>query len=531
MAKRVGRRVFLRTTTGLALGLPFLPSLLPHTLSAQPAVAPKRFVGVLSYSGQFVGDFWPSWAPPGYQLRDAARPGSRADGTTFLHEPLPGTAYRWARLSDFAGRPLSPVIGAELDPYREKMLLLRGLDLLQGTSHGDGMLLGNYAACASGGEFGTRGLAEMPSIDQVLAYSDRFYPTPPRARSLALATGSPNSISFTDYGIADGEVERMNAYLDPHALWEDLFGDFMTPDTPRESPNRSLVNAIYDDYARLRSHRRMSADDRATLERHMTFLDDIERELSATLAASCTRPGEPPLIGGLGYPWADAESVEALQQAADLLVDISCAAIRCDITRVATFKAQLAITDALGRVAASYHNSADVDGDWHDFAHDAGDDANKHEHIVALNRWVATRVFGRYLAQLDVEEADGRTFLDNSLVYLGAELSMNHYVIGLPALLAGSAGGALRTGHYVDYTQLDHDYANPIMPWGVLIPGIPHNRLLVTILQAMGLSPEDYERGGLPGYGHLERFGGPYRWPDDAYDMTQIGAPLPGVLV
>ena len=529
MAKRIGRRLFLNTTTGLALGLPFLPSLLPRTLSAQPAVAPKRFIAVMSHSGQMVADFWPTWAPAGYQLRDTARPGARADGTTFLHETMPGTSYRWAPLTDFAGRPLSPVLGAELDPYREKMLLLRGIDLLQGTSHGNGMMLGNYASCAQASDFRDRGLGEMPSIDRVLAHSDRFYPTPPRVRALSLATGSPNSISYTDYGVPGGAVERVNAYLDPHDLWEDLFGDFMSPDMPRENPNRSLVNAIYEDYGRLRSHRRLSADDRATLERHMTFLDDIERELAAGIAASCVPPAEPPAIGGLGYPWADVDSVEALQQAADLLVDISVAAIRCDLTRVVSFKAQLAITDALGRMAASYHNSADIAGDWHDFAHDAADDGNKHEHIVSLNRWVATRVFTRYLAGLDVEEADGRTFLDNSLVSFGAELSMDHYLIGMPTLLAGSAGGALRTGYYVDYTQLDHDYANPILPWGVLIPGIPHNRLLVTILQAMGLEPADYERDGRPGYGHFERFGGPYRWPDDAYDMTQIGAPLPGI--
>jgi hypothetical protein len=39
-------------------------------------------------------------------------------------------------------------------------------------------------------------------------------------------------------------------------------------------------------------------------------------------------------------------------------------------------------------------------------------------------------------------------------------------------------------------------------PWGCLIPGLPHNRLLVTIMQALGLVPADYERDGLPGYGH-----------------------------
>jgi hypothetical protein len=69
------------------------------------------------------------------------------------------------------------------------------------------------------------------------------------------------------------------------------------------------------------------------------------------------------------------------------------------------------------------------------------------------------------------------------------------------------------------------------MPWGVLIPGIPYNRLYVTILQAMGLSPADYERPGQPGYGHTTMFDVAYNWPDDAYDTSRIGEPLPGIFL
>jgi hypothetical protein len=143
---------------------------------------------------------------------------------------------------------------------------------------------------------------------------------------------------------------------------------------------------------------------------------------------------------------------------------------------------------------------------------------------------VAKAIYSRFLEQLDVEELDGQTFLDNSICYFGSELSIDHYVQTMPAIIAGSAGGALTTGYYVDYTQMDNDYVNPgVMPWGLLIPGIPHNRLMVTILQAMGLEPADYERDGLAGYGHNEQFNGPYNWPADAYVMADIGKPLPGI--
>ncbi len=526
---KTSRRMFLRTASGMALGLPFLPSLLPRSAEAGGATMPRRFIAIQSQSGQFVSDFWPTYTPPGYQTRDAMYGGPRADGNTALHTQIPGTNRTWAPLSDFAGQPLSRTIGSELEPWYGKMLLVRGLDYLQGTSHGTGQMLGNYANCASGQAFADRGLGWMPTIDQVLAYSNKFYPDPPRARSLALATGSPGSISDSDYGMPGGPVENLPAYLEPLYIWQDLFGDFMEPGTPMEHPNRKLVNAVYDDYVRLRQNGRMSAADKATLERHMTFIDDIERELEQGFAAGCVKPEEPPFYE-MGYPWQEVSSVADFERVVELLVDMAVAAIRCDMTRIVTFQAQMGVTDASGTPVNSYHNSDDVAGDWHDFAHDATAEELDHQHIVSLNRWVVNKVFKRFVEQLDVEEAFGQTYLDNSLVYWGGELSMDHYVMGMPTILAGSAGGTIETGYYVDYTNLESDYANAgTMPWGVLIPGMPHNRLLVTILQAMGLSPADYERDGRAGYGHSEFFDGAYNLSANEYTIGSIGEPLPGI--
>ncbi|HET6585837.1 MAG TPA: hypothetical protein VFG69_20415, partial [Nannocystaceae bacterium] len=107
---RSTRRTFLRSASGLALGLPFLPSLLPRGASAGGVTTARRFIAVMSQSGQKVADFWPNWAPPGYQLRDQAYGGARSDGTTALHTTMPGTTAKWAPLADFTAQALSPVI-------------------------------------------------------------------------------------------------------------------------------------------------------------------------------------------------------------------------------------------------------------------------------------------------------------------------------------------------------------------------------------------------------------------------------------
>jgi hypothetical protein len=529
MARRIGRRVLLRSAGGALLGLPLLQSLLPRTLAAQTKPVTKRLVGILSCSGQFVTDWFPAWTPPGYQLRDAMYGGPRSDGTTALNDTMPGTPHKWARLSDFASKGVSNVIPTALNPYLDKMLLLRGLDLLQGTSHGSGMLLGNLANCASKDKFTSRGLGQMPTIDQVLAYSPKFYAANPKARSLVMATGSPDSVSHTNYGMAAGKIDVISASLEPRNIWSDLFTGFMTPGMPKDDPNRLLMNAVHADYTRLYGHRRLSAGDKMLLDRHMSFLADIERELAMPTAVACTPPVQPANLG-TGYPWDTVPSIDAFKQTVQLLVDISVAAMRCDLTRIATINCNMGLTDATGKVVNSYHNSADVAGDWHQFAHQAKDNPLNRAHLVSLNRWVVTDVFGRFLQQLDVPEADGKTFLDNSIVLMGGELAMDHYVISQPTLLGGGGGGALKTGYYVDYSQMDNKYANNgLLPWGVLIPGLPYNRLYVTLLQAMGLRPADYELAGKPGYGHTDMFDGPYNWPANAYDMTQIGAPLPGI--
>jgi hypothetical protein len=138
-------------------------------------------------------------------------------------------------------------------------------------------------------------------------------------------------------------------------------------------------------------------------------------------------------------------------------------------------------------------------------------------------------LFAKLLEKLDIEESDGATVLDNSLIYWGNELGFNHIAYSVPCLLAGSAGGAIRTGQYIDYIDWEgRSYFS--QEDGNVIKGVPHNRFLVTMLQAMGLEPADYERDGQPGYGATDTGSRqPSEWPVD-YDLSAIGSPLPGLL-
>jgi hypothetical protein len=513
------RRFFLRGVGGAALALPFLPSLLPTGTRAQPPAQPRRFIAVKSGNGQMALDWFPTATPAGYVLHDALYSGDKADGTTALHENVPGTPYRQARLSDFAATGLSRIVGTAFNPFLDKMGLVRGLDQLQYTSHNSCCTLGNY------GEGPDVGGTPMPTIDQVMAYSDRFYPTPPRLRSLEIGTGSPETFAYSDFGLSGGAVEQLDAYLNPRDAWDAVFGGFTPPgETPTIDPNLHLLDRVHEDYSRLSRSSRLSVDDRMTLERHMSFLHEIRRGLE-TIPLTCTVPPVPPSIEN-GYPWAEGDPDE-LRRTVELMVDISVAALMCDVTRIVTFNLQEVLSDGRGTWATYYNDSA-TPGSWHGDAHDFGDAVADHN-ILQLNRWIANEVILRYLQRLDVLEGDGRTYLDNSLFFWGNEFSFEHYSHNMPTFLAGGAGGAIRTGYYVDYTDWDNDYANAA-GGGVIIPGVAHNRFLVTVMQAMGLEPTDYERDGRPGYGEREVTGwGSY--PPAPSDTSNMGVPLPGLFV
>jgi len=528
--RHLGRRMFLYTTGGAALGIPFLSSLVPTGMRAQEMPAPRRFVSIVSYSGQIAQQWYPTATPAGYRLRDAVFPGGpKADGTTYLHGRLPGTPYGVAPLSDFAGTGgLSQILGADLDPYLAKMNLIRGMDFLPASGHSSGgAYLGNYAGGAANANVWSA-VESVPTIDQVLAHSDRFYPTAPALRSLLVGTGSNNSYSYTDFGVPGGEVEQSYCILDPREAWNAVFGSFMSPDMPMENPNASLLNAIHEDYARLSRSTRLSSGDRELLERHMSFLADIERALTLRTGVTCEVPPPPRSIPN-GYPWRDVSSIADLEDTVSLLVDVCVAALRCDLTRVVSFKVEKAITDASGAPQGSFHSSADVAGDWHQFAHGVGDDYAE-QNVLSIHQWTSSRIFKRFVEQMDAAtDVDGNTVLDNSLVVWGNELGYNHYNIDVQTVMAGGAGGSIETGRYLDYIDWDQDHTNLIENWGVLCQGMPHNRLLVSILQAMGLEPADYERATGMGYGHTGIIDAPWAWPGD-YDMSAIGRPLPGLM-
>ena len=107
-------------------------------------------------------------------------------------------------------------------------------------------------------------------------------------------------------------------------------------------------------------------------------------------------------------------------------------------------------------------------------------------------------------ARLDLEEVDGTSYLDNTLLIWTQESGMStHDPVSIPIVTAGGAAGRLQTGLSLDYRRIGHiDSAfRPLIDSEETYAGLLYNQFLATVLQAMGLTPREFELWGHRGYG------------------------------
>jgi hypothetical protein len=530
--KAIHRRTFLKGAGGAVLAMPFLESLAPRPATGQTVTPPKRFIALKSFSTQLVQEWYPRFTANGYQLKDTKYAGSsKADGTTLLTQKLvSGKNYTWAPLTDFqTATGISGILGPALNPFLSKLTLIRGLDFLPTVNHNYGGLLGNFSSCTAATPCDADSLTDVPTIDQVMAYSTKVYPATPGLRYLHVSQGVTNSMSYSDLGMKGGAVQQLSARTNPLDAFNDVFAGFTSGGTkPPPMRDKLLVDRVYGDYMRLKQNSRLSGADKQLVDRYVSLVSELQAKLSpsGTPMMSCTPPVAPASMAN-----NTALNTTDITTKWGLFLDIVAAALMCDRTRVITIGVHKALgpsPDSASTAQLGYYHSEDASGGtWHGLAHDFSN-ANSRRLLKGINAWIASEVFAKLLAKLDVPEMGGTTYLDNSLVYWGNELGFNHIAYSVPCLLAGGAGGFIKPGRYIDYIDWD-GRAYFSQENGNVIKGIPHNQFLATALQAMGLAPADYETGGKAGYGSTSVNGrSSDTWAVD-YDLSTVGQILPGI--
>jgi Protein of unknown function (DUF1552) len=211
--------------------------------------------------------------------------------------------------------------------------------------------------------------------------------------------------------------------------------------------------------------KRLGTVDRAKVEAHHESLRDIERQLSAPSAAvGCAKPM---VAGGTGKP----DAPTGLKSMYDLIA----AALRCDVTRVATVD----IYDDGGGDGNSFPFLG-INRDYHAVAHSGGGAAADK---IKIDSWLFTQVANLVKQLDDTVEGDG-TALDNSLIVTGngMEDGASHRVGPIPFCMIGSAGGYFKTGRVIRFPD-----------------PTPHNKLLASIVTGMGYPVTGYGAAGKEG--------------------------------
>ena len=420
----LSRRTVLRGA-GVAMALPLLEAMHPRRAQAGGAI-PKRFVTMFTPNGTI----YPSWVPTGTE-------------TSFT---------------------LSPIL-APLAPYQNDLVVVSGLYQQGGGGDGHqngigGMLTGqslNPGPFQGGANAGSAGWANGPSVDQAIAASLGGGTSLP-SLELGVEVGAGDDWGRMVYGAAN---QPLTPEESPGLAYQRLFAT--NGASPAElvalrARKRSILDAVRAQFQAVSA--RLGAADRARLDQHATALRDIEIRLDAQAmpSPSCLDPGAP----GLPASLTDNSNFPAIGK---LQMDLLAVALACDLTRVAS----LQWSRSVSMVRFTWLAPTITDA-HHDLSHKPDDDATSQDKLVRINTWYAAQLAYLLGKLATAGETDGTRLLDATLVLWCNELGKGntHSRQLAPYVLAGQAGGALRTGRFLSYTG-----------------DLPHNNLLVSLLQAM----------------------------------------------
>ncbi len=477
--------MLLQGAAGATLSIPLLTSLLPASARAQASGAPKRFISIIS---NYDMGHHAAWLPNGLtSLNNIPQPAR-------VHSPGNGHPdVRYQPLADFvptSSTELSPIAGTHFNPYLASMTIMRSLNFTSRYGHGAGWVLGSVSEVSDS----VRDLPKVETIDVVLNKNRAFNPA---GLPLTFAGGHGYGPDSYSHAAAGGSVSN-NTSLGQEllALYNRLFSNGTFPEsggtTPNRHPRYDLMTRVQEDYVRVRNSRRLSAGDRLALGEALDQFRDTQRSLERVATSSCQHR-------------TLARSGRILQAAADpvigrALADIVTAAIMCDASRVFTLGVE--------------HRNGTIDGqsDSHGpVSHEpfrVYGSRTSWQISAERKRAVVQNFVAPLLQRLSsaTDPANGRSYLYNSLVYFTAESALSHGHASHPVMLFGNAGGSFSSGNYLDYALRG---ATPAVNafsgadgWGATPGtstfsnnwyGASYNRLLVTILQAMGLTPADYE--------------------------------------
>lgn len=409
----LSRRAFL-AGAGTVLPLPFLDSLVPRAARAAPTTPIQRAVIVFSPNG-FV---WDSIFP------DA-----------------PGANYKM------------PTTLLPLEKYRAKVSLPMHVDNSVGVFPGDHA---NGTACfmtnlrpsqtpvASEVKVGT------PSFDWGLATSMSGGSKKPMVIGWGAKAGDgvdfgPTLAYINTVSYSTPTTQEIPINLD--VAFTQIFANASNPQASagdqakRAAYKKSVLDFNLEEAKSVSA--KLGAADKRKMERYMEGVRTLETQLmtgtGGTGGAMCgTRFPGPVRVPGTNY-------YGAWQKAG---YGMAAMILECDLSRVVTYMLGAGFSNQgygfLGVGGAEY--SADTQ---HHIISHHGKEAGKLNKLRLIDKFTFEN-YAEFIGKMDsIDDGGGKTLLDNSVTYISSDVAEgDHAHTNYPVVMAGSAGGKLKTGQY-----------------------------------------------------------------------------------
>lgn len=496
--KYMNRRHFLQGMGSTALAIPFLGSLAP-SLARAAATPPRRVVFVYSLYGVFGNQFFPSVA---------------ADQQVANQFEM-----YYKLLKDIPG-PMSQVLGTQFDSVRSKMNVFRGFEVYGQGKHNRTAFLS--ARCDGDHNAIKSSVPWFKTADVLIENSSKVYPTNPGLRALRMKSIGTDAMDSADAcsWLRDNQGKSQQPFWDTSdtAAFSRVFpggvpsgGSSPTPAPSNSSGQQLIADRLLDAYKSLMGNRRISSEDKLRLDEHVQRVHELNKATSSTP----TQPTQNVCSVRSLSAYAPARPVRELYTN---YIDLAVSALACNRTQVVclfiphfedayTFpRIQPGSSMTTAHIASHFY--------WWDQGERVEPSFSGDPFVAYANyyKWVSARV-AELVTKLDSTlDSDGSRLLDNTLVVWGNENGeAPHTNKTHPIVTAGSMGGAFKTGYYFDFR------ARPLSNnQGVLAKsrGRPLTQLLVSVMQGMGLQPQEYLSEGDAG-----GFGG---WAQDPEDPGAI---------
>jgi hypothetical protein len=437
MTNFLSRRTLLRGA-GVALTLPWMESLLPKSALAADATSPIRYMPIFIPNG--APDFWiPNGSTASWTL------GS-------ILEPLADVKSKITVLKNLEnGSAFNKDGSSSVEP-----------------SHG--RQPGAWLTCVDAetvkARLGTSMEANGVSVDQIMAAHAVFAgKTALPSLQLGLSTVHSNcdskqcsnsrSISWKT------ETQPMYKKVDPLAAFN-IISAAAVPSTgtdpaaqaKRIALKKSVLDGVLENATSTRA--RLSVADQKRMDE---FLDSVRAvELKATQVSegmggiACTISTKPTMATVTEDGIRQTTAKYNKGDHADAMNALIVMALQCDVTRIITYMLEDErsefVYDNVPKRTFNANTSTAANGtcpEWH-----TGGQHGSPDDFASIVRWNVGKV-ADLAKKLDaITEANGKTLLDNTVIYFGAAMhGSDHQCDRLPALLIGSAGGKLKSNQYI----------------------------------------------------------------------------------